>query len=98
MAFCDETKSHFNAIQKATAEINGEYNQDITLREIRIDQFKAGYSYDKNTEILKKIEESGLLIVDISKHNGNVYHELGYMMGLNQAKGLNQENFIIKKK
>lgn len=97
MAFCNETKSHFDAIKKATEEINSEFNLDITLREIRIDQFEAGYSYDINQEILKKIEESGLLIVDISKHNGNVYHELGYMMGLNQAKGIGQENFIIIK-
>lgn len=97
MAFCNETKSHFDAIRKATEEINNEFNLDITLREIRIDQFEAGYSYDINQEILKKIEESGLLIVDISKHNGNVYHELGYMMGLNQAKGMGQENFIIIK-
>ena len=97
MAFCEETKSHFNAIIKAVDEINKEFSLDITLRQIRIDQFNRGYSYDINAEILKKIEESGLLIVDISKHNGNVYHELGYMMGLNQAKGLGQENFIIIK-
>lgn len=97
MAFCDDTKSHYAAIEKAVEEINTEFSLDIKLREIRIDQFNMGYSYDINNEILKKIEESGLLIVDISKHNGNVYHELGYMMGLNQAKGLNQENFIIIK-
>lgn len=97
MAFCDETKSHYSAIEKAVEEINRDFSLDIKLRQIRIDQFNMGYSYDINDEILKKIEESGLLIVDISKHNGNVYHELGYMMGLNQAKGLNQENFIIIK-
>lgn len=97
MAFCEETKSHYEAIKKAVGEINTEFQLDITLRQIRIDQFNMGYSYDINAEILKKIEESGLLIVDISKHNANVYHELGYMMGLNKAKGLNQENFIIIK-
>ncbi|CAD0218305.1 hypothetical protein [Chryseobacterium sp. JV274] len=97
MAFSNETKSHYDAIKKATEEINNTYDLEIKLRELRIDKFEAGYSYDINDEILKKIEESGLLIVDISKHNGNVYHELGYMMGLNQAKGLNQENFIIIK-
>lgn len=97
MSFCEETRSHYQAIEKAVDEINTKYTLDIKLRQIRIDQFNMGFSYDINVAILKKIEDSGLLIVDISKHNANVYHELGYMMGLNQAKGLNQENFIIIK-
>lgn len=97
MAFTSETEGHYIAIETAVNETNKEYSLDIKLRQIRIDQFNMGYSYDINEKILEKIEESGLLIVDISKHNGNVYHELGYMMGLNQAKGLGQENFIIIK-
>ena len=97
MQFCTDTEPHYKAIQEAVRQINSEYTLDIKLKEIRIDKFEDGCSYDINDKILQKIEESGLLIVDISKHNGNVYHELGYMMGLNQAKGLEQENFIIIK-
>lgn len=97
MQFCDETKPHYEAIVKAINEINTEFNNDIKLREIRIDMFNRGYSYEINDAILELIEESGLLIADISKHNGNVYHELGYLMGLNQGKGLKQENFILIK-
>lgn len=97
MQFCPDTEPHYKAIQKAVQEINIEYKLDIKLKEIRIDKFEDGSSYDINEKIFQKIEESGLLIVDISKYNGNVYHELGYMMGLNKAKGLPQENFIIIK-
>lgn len=97
MAFCNDTLEHYEAIEIAVEEINKEFLLDIKLKQIRIDKFNMGYSFTIIDEILKKIENSGLLIVDISKENVNVYHELGYMMGLNQAKGLNQENFIIIK-
>lgn len=96
MAFRPETKAHYKAIRTAVEEINKEYNLEIKLRDLRIDMFNAGYSYDINKEILKKIEESGLLIVDVSEPNSNVYHELGYLMGLNKAKGFG-ENFIVIK-
>ncbi|MFA7686548.1 MAG: hypothetical protein WCY25_01650 [Moheibacter sp.] len=97
MQFCNETKPHYDAIVKAVDEINKEFNNDIKLKEIRIDKFNRGHSYEINDAILELIEESGLLIADISKHNGNVYHELGYLMGLNQGKELKQENFILIK-
>ncbi len=64
---------------------------------IRIDQFNQGYSHNINDEILDLIEDSGLLIADISHQNGNVYHEIGYLMGLNQGKGLEHKNFILIK-
>jgi hypothetical protein len=68
---------------------------EIKLREIRIDMFNRGHSYKIDDEILSLIEESGLLIADLTKKNANVYQELGYLMGLNQGKGLKQENFIL---
>lgn len=45
--------------------------------------------------MLNLIENSGLLIADVSNPNINVYHELGYLMGLNRAKGLASNNFIL---
>jgi hypothetical protein len=65
------------------------------LRGIRIDHFNKGHSYTINDEILKVIEGTGLLIADLTFGNRNVYHEIGYLMGLNQGKGLLQENFIL---
>lgn len=98
MQFDNETKPHYEAIKKAVEEINREFNLDIKLREIRIDDFNRGHSYKIDDEILTLIEESGLLIADLSAKNVNVYQELGYLMGLNQGKGLKQENFILIKK
>ncbi|MBE9576991.1 hypothetical protein [Flavobacterium proteolyticum] len=98
MQFDEETKPHYNAIVKAVNEVNNEYNLEIKLREIRIDHFNIGHSYKIDDEILRLIEESGLLIADLSSKNINVYQELGYLMGLNQGKGLKQENFILIKK
>lgn len=97
MQFSHDTQCHYQAIKDAIDEVNKTYKQEIKIREIRIDQFNQGFSYDINSEILELIENSGLLIADISHHNGNVYHEIGYLMGLNQGKGLKQENFILIK-
>ena len=97
MQFSDDTRSHYEAIKEAVQTVNQEFGQEILLREIRIDQFNQGYSHNINDEILELIEDSGLLIADISYQNGNVYHEIGYLMGLNQGKGLEQKNFILIK-
>lgn len=37
-------------------------------------------------EFLELINECGLLIADLSPRNPNVYHELGFLMGLNEAR------------
>ncbi|KMY27215.1 hypothetical protein ACK3YH_12725 [Aeromonas caviae] len=37
----------------------------------------------------------GYLIADLTLGNKNVYHEVGYLMGLNQGKGLQHENFLL---
>lgn len=97
MQFSSDTTPHYEAIKEAVQSVNQEFGQEIKLREIRIDQFNQGYSHNINDEILELIEDSGLLIADISHQNGNVYHEIGYLMGLNQGKGLDQKNFILIK-
>ena len=95
MAFCDETKETHETIKKTVRQINEKHKLDIRLREIRIDEFNKGHSYTINDEILKVIEGSGLLIADLTFGNRNVYHEIGYLMGLNRGKGLEQDNFIL---
>lgn len=95
MAFRDETKETFETIKKTVRQVNDKHQLDIQLREIRIDQFNKGHSYTIDDEILKVIEGSGLLIADLTFGNRNVYHEIGYLMGLNRGKGLEQDNFIL---
>lgn len=95
MAFRDETKETYETIKKTVQQINEKHQLDIRFREIRIDQFNKGHSYTIDDEILKVIEGSGLLIADLTFGNRNVYHEIGYLMGLNRGKGQEQDNFIL---
>lgn len=95
MQFSANTQANFTAIQAAVNDLNQEHKLDIQLRPIRIEQFDTGYSYEINDEILRLIEESGYLIADLTCGNKNVYHEIGYLMGLNQGKGLKHENFLL---
>ena len=95
MAFRNETKETYETIKKTVRQINEKHQLDIRLREIRIDEFNMGHSYTINDEVLKVIEGSGLLVADLTFGNRNVYHEIGYLMGLNRGKGLEQDNFIL---
>lgn len=95
MAFHPDTRANFDAIKAAVDDLNRAHQLDIKLREIRIDQFDTGYSYAINQEILDLIENSGLMIADLSGGNKNVHHEIGYLMGLNKGRGLQNENFLL---
>lgn len=95
MQFSEETKPNFDAIKSAVEDLNKAHDLDIQIRPIRIDQFDTGYSYEINAEVLRLIEDSGLLIADLTLGNPNVYQEIGYLMGLNQGKGLPHENFLL---
>ena len=95
MAFCEDTKETYETVKKTVRQINEKHRLDIRLREIRIDDFNKGHSYTIDDEILNVIEGSGLLIADLTFGNRNVYHEIGYLMGFNRGKGLEQDNFIF---
>lgn len=83
---------NYYTIKKALNEITG---QDFELRPLRIDEHVKGSSYKISDEILEQIKNSGLLIVDLTAGNKNVYHELGYAMGLNRQNGIQNSNFIL---
>ena len=95
MQFSPKTMPNFTAITDAVNELNALHPLDIQLREIRIDQFEPGYSYKIDDEILRLIEGCGYLIADLTCGNKNVYHEIGYLMGLNEGKALHQDNFLL---
>lgn len=95
MQFDSESMSRYDAIKEAVTEINQRHNLEIKLREIRIDKFSQGHSYKIDDQILNLINDSGLLIADLTSKNVNVYHELVFLMGLNQGKNKEQANFIL---
>lgn len=86
---------NWKPIEEAVAALNREHKLDLRLKPIRIDEFKTGFSYPISAEIFQLIEDSGYLIADLTAGNKNVYHEIGLLMGLNQAKKLPHENFLL---
>lgn len=86
---------NWKAIKAAVGELNQEHQYDLKLTPIRIDEFNKGYSYPISTEIFQLIEESGYLIADLTAGNKNVYHEVGLLMGLNQARQKLHDNFLL---
>ncbi len=95
MQFCAETKETYLTIENTVQQINEKNRLAIKLKPVRIDQFNKGHSYTITGQILELIEDSGLLVADLTYGNKNVYHEIGFMMGLNRGKGLSHENFIL---
>lgn len=87
------TERHFKFIQNLIAELNDEKKANIKIFPLRIDRFKDGSAYKIPDKILSKIEDSGLVIADLTYTNPNVYHEVGYLMGLN--KGLNKSKLNL---
>jgi len=95
MQFTEDTKTHHSAIQEAIDTVNTKHKLELMLKEIRIDELNKGYSYTISDEILELINNTGLLIADLTHSNKNVYHELGFLMGLNSGRQLKHENFIL---
>lgn len=86
---------NWKAIESAIAELNAEHQYDLKLKPIRIDEFDKGFSYPISSEIFQLIEASGYLIADLTAGNKNVYHEVGLLMGLNQARQKGHDNFLL---
>lgn len=95
MQFGDTTKATYETIQKAIASVNEKCSPPIEIRPVRIDKLNKGHSYQITDEILDMLESSGLLIADLTEGNKNVYHEIGFLMGLNRGRGLRQDNFVL---
>lgn len=93
MQFSDDTRPHYDAIVEAAQTVSQRHS--IALNVTRIDQLNQGHAYQIPAQILELVNTSGLLIADLTHGNKNVYHEIGYLMGLNKAKGLEQHNFIF---
>ncbi len=87
----------YKAIKGAIEEVNRRHGLEtgLALEPVRIDKVNKGHSYTIPSEILKIVNDSGLLIADLTDGNMNVYHEVGYLMGLNQSRAGKQDNFIL---
>ncbi|KGA43415.1 hypothetical protein L2164_13290 [Pectobacterium brasiliense] len=87
----------YKAIRAAIDEVNLKHGllADLALSPVRIDHVNKGHSYTIADEILQVVHGCGLLIADLTQGNKNVYHEIGFLMGLNQGRTAEQDNFIL---
>ena len=90
-----QSEAHYRAIKGVIDKVNNDYGLKIPIRPIKMNMFKAGYSYKITDEILEQIANCGLLIADLSSRNVNVYHEVGYLMGQNKKVNRRNDNFIL---
>ncbi len=96
MPFRDETKDHYETMQRVVNEINAEFNLEEEIKLHRVDWFEDGTSYEITEKIFELIDNSGFLIADLTFGNPNVYHEVGYLMGRNKAQGKKSySNFLL---
>ncbi|MEI9909981.1 MAG: hypothetical protein WDO71_10085 [Bacteroidota bacterium] len=88
-------ENHFDFIKTIIEEINTETKANIKIYPLRIDRYKDGSAYKIPDTILNKIFDSGLLIADLTIGNPNVYHEVGYLMGLHRLRTERKLNLIL---
>jgi hypothetical protein len=69
----------------------------IQIKPIRIDQDISPYAFTVSDEIMKAIKHSSLIIADLSSGNKNVYHEIGYAMGIAEAEGIKPPVILLYK-
>lgn len=93
MQLDEDEQDLYPTILRAIKEVGIEQNRQ--LEAIKIDEYRKGVTYGIDEEILKKIREGGLLIGDISTNNANVFHEIGYMMGLCHQKGVEGQVILL---
>lgn len=95
MPFSVECNVHYKAFEKVVNEINAETKDPLPLKIRRIDRRIDGVTYQISEKILEEIRTAGLLIADLSLSNENVYHEVGYLMGVVAHDPLQSPNMIF---
>ena len=98
MQFGDpQSEMIYEKIVQTIERFNQVKGLDIIINTIRIDQKITSELFDIPKEISCAIENSSLIIADLSSHNINVYHEIGMAMGLAQARSIPASIILLYK-
>lgn len=69
----------------------------LNLHPIRIDRTIEQNTYSIQDKILNAIQNCSLIIADLSSHNINVYHEIGYAMGIAKSNRMLPNMILLYK-
>jgi len=92
-----QSKLIYEKVKQTIDEFNKNKGLDISITQIRIDKKIKPCAFTIPEEILTAIENSGLIIADLSSSNINVYHEIGYAMGIARARGIEPSVILLYK-
>lgn len=70
---------------------------DLNVYPIRIDRTVESSTFSIQDRILEAIKSCSLIIADLSSQNINVYHEIGYAMGVAEANNLLPNMILLYK-
>jgi len=80
MQFGEETKDTWSSIKEAADKVSSENNIEILIT--KVDEHRDGYSDQIYNRIIRGINDSDLVIADLSFGNKNVHHEIGFAYGM----------------
>lgn len=88
----------YEKIVRAVETFNAKH-RNITLnpRPIRIDRTIESSTFSIQDKILEAIQSCSLIIADLSSANINVYHEIGYAMGVAQSHNMIPNMILLYK-
>lgn len=88
----------YEKIVRAIERFNTKHkNRNLWATPIRIDRAIEPSTSSIPDKILKAIKSCGLIIADLSSANINVYHEIGYAMGVAQAQNMKPNIILLYK-
>ena len=88
----------YEKIVRAIEKFNAKHkNRNLWATPIRIDRAIDPSTSSIPDKILKAIKSCGLIIADLSSANINVYHEIGYAMGVAQAQNMKPNIILLYK-
>ena len=88
----------YEKIVRAIEQFNTKYTGiHLNVYPIRIDRTVESSTYSIQDRILEAIKSCSLIIADLSSKNINVYHEIGYAMGVAQANNLLPNMILLYK-
>lgn len=88
----------YEKIGRAIDIFNSKYDDNrLLITPIRIDRTIEASSYQIQDAIKSAIQNCGLLIADLSSANINVYHEIGYAMGIAESKNMTPNIILLYK-